>query len=491
MSGGQVEHGEVRMLIGGELGHGADGAQFANLNPADETVLGYTSDASPADFDRAIAAARNAFDNTEWRNDHKLRAQCLRQLHEAVVSEREALRAELIAEAGAPVLMTTMAQLDWPLAENFLYPAELIDQFPWVRDLPDGTLMGLNSRRRVTKEAVGVVAAIVPWNFPFEVTSSKIAQALATGNTVILKPSPDTPWNATRLGRLVVEHTDIPPGVFNVVPCSNNKVAEILLTDPRIDMVSFTGSTAVGKHIVELSAPTLKRTFLELGGKSAMVALPDADAATVAATASFMMMHSGQGCGLTMRILLPQSRYGELVDAVTDAVKLVPYGDPTDPATIAGPLINQRQHDRVLNYIESGRLQGAKITVGGGRPAHLDKGFYVEPTVFRDVDNSMKIAREEIFGPVLTAIPYRDIDDAVSIANDSEYGLAGAVLSENPDAASRVAQRIRAGSIMINGAMSYGADCPFGGYKQSGIGRQNGVEGFEQYLETKAIATPQ
>lgn len=489
MTATSVQAGEARLLIGGELRLAAGGATFDNVNPATEEVLGHTTDAGPADMDAAISAARRAFDGSDWRDDRELRARCLRQLHDAVHQEREALRAELVAEAGTPVFFTSLAQLDWPLADAFLHPATLVEDFSWERDLPDGVLMGMTSHRKVQKEAIGVIAAIVPWNFPFEVTSHKIAQALATGNTVVLKPAPDTPWNATRLGRLVTEQTDIPAGVVNVVPCSNNRVAEQLLVDRRVDMVSFTGSTAVGKRIVELSAQTLKRTFLELGGKSAMIALPDADPAVIAAAAGFSMMHAGQGCGLTMRTLVPQSRYGEFVEAITEAVRVVPYGDPTDPSTISGPQINERQRARVLGYIDAGRAAGAVVTVGGGRPAHLERGFFVEPTVFANVDNGMSIAREEIFGPVLVVIPYRDVDDAVAIANDSDYGLTGSVFSADPEAAAAVGRRIRTGAMTINGAIFYGADAPYGGYKQSGIGRQNGIEGFEQYLETKVVAT--
>ncbi|HVW45234.1 MAG TPA: aldehyde dehydrogenase family protein [Amycolatopsis sp.] len=485
----QTRQGEDRMLVDGELTPSASGARYDNINPATEQVLGQTADATAEDMDRAIAAARRAFDATTWSTDGALRKRCLEQLHAALVEEKEALRAEIIAEAGAPVQTTYIAQLDWPLQDGLLFPASLIETFAWERDLPDPELFGATNHRKVVKEAVGVVAAITPWNFPFEVVINKIAPALAAGNTVVLKPAPDTPWTATRIGRLVHERTDIPAGVFNVVPTSANKVAEQLLTDPRVDLVSFTGSTATGRRVVELSAATMKRTTLELGGKSAMIVLDDADFASTVPQSMAACMHAGQGCALTTRLLVPRARYAEAVEIATATYSQVPYGDPTDPANFAGPLINRRQHERVLGYLEKGKREGARVTVGGGRPEHLDKGFYVQPTVFADVDNGMAIAREEIFGPVLVVIPFDDDADAVRIANDSPYGLAGSVFSASPERADAVARKIRAGSLMVNGGMFYGADAPFGGYKQSGIGRQNGVEGLEQYLQTKTIGS--
>jgi aldehyde dehydrogenase (NAD+) len=338
------------------------------------------------------------------------------------------------------------------------------------------------------KEATGVVGAIVPWNYPFEVTINKIGQALATGNTVILKPAPDTPWNATRIGRLVAERTDFPDGVFQVVPSTDNGVAEDLVTDPRVDLISFTGSTAVGRRIMEKGAPTLKRLFLELGGKSADVVLEDADLAAKLSSAWTVCIHGGQGCVMLTRLLLPRSRYEEGIELMTDGFEKVPYGDPTDPSNFQGPQINGFQRDKILRYVETARDEGARIVTGGKRPAHLDKGYYVEPTLIADVDNSMTVAKEEIFGPVLVVIPFEDDDDAVRIANESNYGLGCGVTSGSEERAVSMARRIRAGTAGVNGGIWYGADAPFGGYKASGIGRQNGLEGFEQYLETKTIA---
>jgi aldehyde dehydrogenase (NAD+) len=483
--------GEVRMLIDGDLVEAMSGKRFDNINPATEEVLGEVADASAEDMQRAIAAARRAFDETDWSTNHVLRKRCLEQLQAALESEREELREELIAEVGTPRMMTFAAQLDWPLEDALLYPAKMIDEFPFERTLGGSEKMGMASRRAVLKEPMGVVGAIVPWNYPVEVTLNKLGPILATGNTVILKPAPDTPWNATRLGRLVAEKTDIPAGVLNVVTSSDHLVGEELTLSPSVDMISFTGSTAVGKRIMEKGAATLKRVFLELGGKSAMIVCDDADFASTVPMASMVCVHAGQGCAMQTRLLLPRPRYDEGVELIAAGMAGVPYGDPQSDAVLMGPVVSARQRDRVLSYIAKGQEEGAKLVFGGGRPSHLPKGWFVEPTLFVDVDNDMTIAQDEIFGPVLCVIPYEDDDDAVRIANDSKYGLSGGVVSASEERATAIARRIRTGSIGVNGGLWYGADSPYGGYKDSGVGRQCGPEGFEQYLETKAIAWPQ
>ena len=480
--------GDPRLLIDGELTEAASGARFDNVNPATEEILGGTADASAEDMGRAIGAARRAFDETDWSTNRALRKRCLEQLHAAIEAEKEELRTELVAEVGCPVIVTYGPQLDAPLEDGLLWPAAEIDRFEWERELPEGHAFGMKARRWVVKEPAGVVGAIIPWNFPFEVTLQKVGQALATGNTMIVKPAPDTPWNATRLGRLIAEKTDIPAGVINVVASSDHLVGEELVIDPRVDLISFTGSTGVGRRIMEKGAATMKRLFLELGGKSADIILDDTDFATRLPGGAMVCMHGGQGCAMPTRMLLPRSRYDEGIEILAEAFRNVPYGDPTDPGNIQGPQISAKQRERVLGYIETGVKEGARLVVGGGRPAHLDKGWFVEPTLFADVENSMTIAREEIFGPVLVVVPFDDDDDAVRIANDNQYGLAGMVTSASEERALAVASRIRAGSLSVNGGVGYGADAPFGGYKASGVGRQNGIEGFLQYLETKTIA---
>jgi aldehyde dehydrogenase (NAD+) len=478
---------ESRLLIDGELVDAESGRRFDNINPATEEVLGQVADGSHQDMGRAITAARRAFDETDWPTNRALRRRCLEQLQEAIESEREEMRAELVAEVGTPVMVTYSAQLDAPMEDAFRWPAKNLEQFQWERQLPGSDAFGIRSRRLVVKEPQGVVGAIIPWNFPFEVTANKLGPILATGNTVVIKPAPDTPWNATRLGRLIAERTDIPAGVVNVVSSSDHLVGEDLTLDPRVDLISFTGSTVTGKRIMEKGAATLKRVFLELGGKSAMIVCDDADFAAVLPTAGAACMHAGQGCALQTRILLPRSRYAEGVEILKAIMLGIPYGDPTDPNILQGPQVSAKQRDRVLSSIKKGVDEGANLVVGGHRPAQFDKGYFVEPTLFTDVDNSMTIAREEIFGPVLAVIAYDDDDDAVRIANDSAYGLSGGVFSASAERAMSIARRIRTGSISVNGGVWYGADGPYGGYKTSGIGRQNGIEGFETYLETKLI----
>jgi aldehyde dehydrogenase (NAD+) len=478
---------ESRLLIDGELVDAESGRRFDNINPATEEVLGQVADGSHRDMGRAITAARRAFDETDWPTNRALRGRCLEQLQEAIEAEREEMRAELVAEVGTPVMVTYSAQLDAPLADAFRWPAKNLEQFQWERELAGSDAFGIRSRRLVVKEPQGVVGAIIPWNFPFEVTANKLGPILATGNTVIIKPAPDTPWNATRLGRLIAERTDIPAGVVNVVSSSDHLVGEDLTLDPRVDLISFTGSTVTGKRIMEKGAATLKRVFLELGGKSAMIVCDDADFAAVLPAAGAACMHAGQGCALQTRILLPRSRYAEGVAVLTAIMQAIPYGDPTDPAIMQGPQVSAKQRERVLSYIKKGVDEGANLAVGGHRPAQFDKGYFVEPTLFTDVDNSMTIAQEEIFGPVLAVIAYDDDNDAVRIANDSSYGLSGGVFSASAERALSIARRIRTGSISVNGGVWYGADGPYGGYKTSGIGRQNGIEGFETYLETKLV----
>jgi aldehyde dehydrogenase (NAD+) len=480
---------EPRMLIDGQLVHAENGATFPNVNPATEEKLGEVADASRNDMRRAIAAARRAFDETDWSSNRELRKHCLTQLQKALETEREELREQLILEAGCPRMTTTRHQLDTPLASALRYPIELMGEFTWEIEMPDAkSEQGEPSARRIWKEPVGVVGAIVPWNFPFEVTINKLGQALATGNTVVLKPAPDTPWNATLLGRLIAEKTDFPPGVVNVVTSSDHLLGEDLTLSPLVDMISFTGSTAVGQRIMEKGAATLKRTFLELGGKSANIILDDAnfDAAVMSGLA--VCFHAGQGCGIPTRMLVPRDRYKEVAERLVAVLRMAPYGDPQRADVMMGPLISAKQRDRVLGYIDKGLGEGATLALGGGRPKAFSKGYYVEPTLFINVDNKMAIAQEEIFGPVLVLIAYDDDDDAVRIANDSRYGLVGSVFSGSLERAQGIARRIRAGVLSINGGAAHGVDMPFGGYKWSGIGRQNGVDGFDQYLETKSIA---
>src|SRR3954470_3283352 len=483
---------EPKMMIDGKLVDGEAGT-FANINPATEEVLGEVADASKADMHRAIDAARRAFDETDWSTNHSFRQRCLLQLQEALESEQEELREELILEVGCPRAITHGPQLDAPLADALRYPAKLIDEYPWETSLGDAlvSVTGVNTTRTVWREPVGVVGAIVPWNFPFEVSIQKIGQALATGNTMVLKPAPNTPYNATRLGRLIAEKTDIPAGVISVVTASDHFVGEELTLSPKVDLISFTGSTVVGKRIMEKGAATMKRLFLELGGKSATIVLEDADFNTACLIGIGPLMHAGQGCAAPTRMLLPRSRYDEGVAILKGIYESQLPGDPQAAETLCGPVISAKQKERVVDYIGKGVHEGATMLVGSTEPPkEFDKGFWVNPTLFTDVDNSMTIAQEEIFGPVLVVIPYEDEEDAIRIANDSVYGLAGNVMSSSLDRSLAVARRLRAGFIGLNGTAGYGADTPFGGYKDSGVGRQNGLVGFSQYTEVKSVAYP-
>jgi len=322
---------ESRMLIDGKLVAGEAGT-FANLNPANEEKLGEVADASKADMQRAIDAARRAFDETAWSTDRALRKRCLLQLHAAIEAEKEQLREELILEVGCPRALTHGPQLDAPFADALTYPARMIDEYPWETDLGETfvALTGQQTARKTWREPVGVVGAITPWNFPFEVSIHKLAQALATGNTLVLKPAPDTPFNATRLGRLIAEHTDIPPGVANVVTASDHLVGEELTLSPKVDMISFTGSTAVGKRIMEKGAATMKRLFLELGGKSATIVLEDAELAAACLIGISPCVHAGQACASPTRLLLPRSRYAEGVAILQAMYAGMAPGDPNE-----------------------------------------------------------------------------------------------------------------------------------------------------------------
>lgn len=480
---------EARLLIDGELREARSGRRLDNISPATGKVIGSSTAAGAADMDAAIGAARRAFDETDWSIDRELRKRCLLQLQAALEAEREELREEIIAEAGAPWMTTVMAQVDWPLDDALLYPTELIDSFTWEREL--GVGKAGDGRRRVVKEPVGVVAAIAPWNYPFEIVANKLGQALATGNTVVLKPDPNTPWTSARIGRLIAEHTDVPAGVVNVVTTPDNAVAELLVTDPRVDLVSFTGSTHVGRLIAREGADTLKRVFLELGGKSAMVILDDADVDAALPNTAQVCFHAGQGCAVNTRLLVPASMYDTVVNKVIELFSMLAPGDPARQDTVLGPVISARQQDRILGFVERAEASGAEILTGGDKPVGLHPelagGYYLTPTLVAGVDNSSEIAREEVFGPVMVVMPYSDDAEALAMANDSDYGLSGSVFSGSPERAMGFANRVRAGSFSVNGGLFYGADAPYGGYRASGVGRQNGIEGFEQYLETKTI----
>jgi len=482
--------GEGRLLIDGVLRPARSGAVFETVNPATGETLGVAADGGAADMDDAIGAARRAFDTTDWSTNVARRVAGIRQLQEAFERNADAIRALTVAETGSPLSFTYSAQLDVPVG-SLGWVADLAESYAWETDLGTAEPLGIPSHRWVRREATGVVGAITPWNVPHQINLAKLGPALAAGNTVVLKPAPDTPWCATVLGRLVAEETDIPPGVVNVVPSSDHTLGAVLSTDPRVDQVSFTGSTATGRKVMASAAETIKKVFLELGGKSAFVILDDADLRGACATAAFTVCtHAGQGCAITTRLLVPRSRFDEAVESTSKVMAMLPAADPTDPGTMCGPLISSRQRDRVEGYLALAEEEGGSFVLGGGRPEGLDHGFFVEPTLIVGLANSSRVAQEEIFGPVLVVIPHDGDDDAVALANDSTYGLSGSVWGGDRDRAVGVANRIRTGTVGVNGGLWFSPDVPFGGYRQSGVGRESGVAGFEEYLETKSLAEP-
>jgi aldehyde dehydrogenase (NAD+) len=479
-----------RLLIDGDLVAAEGGRTYETVNPSTGHVLGTAADATPADALRAIAAARRAFDTTDWATDQAFRSRCLHQLHQALVDHKDELRELVVAEIGLPTMLTNGPGVDAPV-EMVGWYADLLDRYEFTEELGEAEVRGGMHRRWVEKEPVGVVAAIVPYNYPVQITLAKLVPALAAGCTVVVKGPPQTPWVTSALASIIAEGTDIPAGVVNVLTSQSVEVGELLVTDPRVDSVSFTGSTAIGRRIMAAAGPTVKRVFLELGGKSAFVVMDDADLGLAAMIAGFTVCsHAGQGCAITTRMLVPETKLAEVVELVSSTMAGVPYGDPTDPGNMMGPLISAEQRDKVDGYVQDAVAAGAKLVLGGRRPEHLPDGFFYEPTLLTDVDPDAAIAQDEIFGPVLVVLPYRDDDDAVAIANNSIFGLSGTVFGTDVDRATSVARRLRVGTVSVNGGMWYAPDAPFGGYKQSGIGREMGVPGLEEYLETKTLAVP-
>ena len=477
------------LLIDGKRVGAASGKTYDNVNPADESILGQAADAGGEDASAAVTSARRAFDAMDWRTDVALRQRCLRELQEALLAEKEHLYDITVAEGGCPRSLLEPVQIDPPI-DGMSFMIDLAGSYEYDRPLPNRETWGMSVKRSVRRAPIGVVAAITPWNFPLMLNLAKIVPALAAGCTVVLKAAPDTPWNAAMLGRLIAERTSFPPGVINILTSgSSAEVGEVLTGHPDVDLITFTGSTVTGRRIMERAASTVKRVFLELGGKSAAVALTDADIAVAASvTATQAMMHSGQGCTLTTRLLVHRDHLELATQVAAATIADTVHGDPQDPSVVAGPLINARQRDKVLDLIESGKQEATLVV--GGQPSKFAKGYYVAPTLFTNVPPTSRISREEIFGPVLAITAYETEAEALALANDSIYGLAGAVFSADPDRAQQFADRIEAGNVSINGAIWLAPDSPFGGHKQSGIGYEHGLEGFEEYLSVKTVAWP-
>ena len=474
-----------RLFIGGEWVEPAGSKVIDVISPHSEERVGRVPEGTEGDIDRAVQAARQAFDQGEWpRLSPAERIDAVQRFCDIYAARMMDMAEVITVEMGSPISFSQLAQgpAPWMMLNAFLQVAR---EYPW-EERRQGVL---GSDIIVRREPVGVVGAIVPWNVPQFVTMSKLAPALLSGCTIVIKPSPETPLDGFFMAELL-EEAGIPKGVVSVIP-AGREVGEHLVRHPGVDKIAFTGSTAAGRRIAGICGEQLKRVSLELGGKSAAIVLDDADLAmTVEGLKFASLMNSGQACVAQTRILAPRSRYDEVVEAVGGMVGGLAVGDPHDPATEVGPLVAKRQQERVEKYIALGQEEGAKLVVGGnGMPKGLEKGWYVQPTVFAGVDNTMRIAQEEIFGPVLAVIPFDDVDDAVRIANDSEYGLAGSVWTADVEQGLDVARRVRTGTYGVN---QYTMDfiAPFGGYKASGIGREFGKEGLEHYLELKSIAPP-
>jgi aldehyde dehydrogenase (NAD+) len=474
-----------RLFIGGEWVEPAGTGTIDVISPHSEELVGRVPEGTAADIDRAVAAARDAFDNGEWpRLSPEERIAAVQKFSEVYAAHIPDMAAVITEEMGSPISFSSLAQspAPWMMLNTFL---QIAAEYPW-EERRQGVL---GSDVIVRREPAGVVGAIVPWNVPQFVIMSKLAPALIAGCTIVVKPSPETPLDAFLMAELLDE-AGIPKGVVSVIP-AGREVGEHLVRHPGVDKIAFTGSTAAGRRIASICGEQLKRVSLELGGKSAAIILDDADlAATIEGLKFASLMNNGQACVAQTRILASRDRYDEVVDAVSGMVGALAVGDPQDEATEVGPLVAERQQERVEKYIAVGQEEGAKVTVGGnGRPSGLENGWYVKPTVFSDVDNSMRIAREEIFGPVLAVIPYADTEDAVRIANDSDYGLAGSVWTGDIDQGLDIARRVRTGTYGVN---QYTMDfiAPFGGYKGSGLGREFGVEGLSHYVELKSIVPP-
>ncbi|MFF5263088.1 aldehyde dehydrogenase [Actinomadura viridis] len=471
-----------RLFIGGQWTIPAGTGTIDVISPHTEEVVGRVPDGTPADMDAAVAAARAAFDHGPWpRMTPAERAEVLGRLS-AIYAERQQAMADLVTEQmGSPILFSIFGQAALPQMV-LQYYADLAATFTWDEERP-----GMLGPVTVTREPVGVVAAIYPWNVPQFTLMLKLAPALIAGCTVVAKPSPEAPLDAYLLAEWIQE-AGLPPGVVNFVP-AGRETGAYLVEHPGIDKVAFTGSTAAGREIGAACGRLLRPATLELGGKSAAIICQDADLdVTIEGLKMASLMNNGQACAAQTRILAPRSRYDEVADALAAMVSGLAVGDPADYGTEIGPMVARRQQERVENYIRIGQDEGAKLLTGGLTRPH-DQGWYVAPTVFADVGNGMRIAREEIFGPVLVLIPYEDEDDAITIANDSDYGLGGSVWTSDVDHGVDLARRVRTGSCGVN-LYVLDPNTPFGGYKSSGLGRELGPEGLNPYLEYKAIPRP-
>lgn len=475
-----------QLYVDGRFVDGESGETRPTINPSTEEPIALVPVATAEDARRAVAAARRAFDSGVWSDMAvKDRAKILMKIVDRLRERQDELAQIESADAGATIRKTSM--MDIPIGiEHFRTMVELGEGIPAYEPLPWVDMPAV-SWNFVNREPIGVCAGVVPWNLPFMIAIWKIAPALIMGNCLVLKPASDTPLTALEIAAAAAE-CGLPPGVLNVVTGPGSIVGEELCTNPAVDKVAFTGSTETGRRVMQLAAGTVKKVTLELGGKSPTIVCDDADLSVAVDGALFAtFFHSGQLCESGTRCFVPESLYDDFMDRICERVKCITVGDTADYETSMGPLISAAQLSRVMRYIEIGLKEGAELVCGGGRPAGMDRGFFVEPTIFTGVDHTSTIAREEIFGPVLAVIKYRDLDEAVRMANDSEYGLGGAVFSRDIPKAIDIAKKIRTGTVWINDYHLINALAPFGGYKQSGVGRELGPHGLLEYTQAKHI----
>jgi acyl-CoA reductase-like NAD-dependent aldehyde dehydrogenase len=473
---------EYELYINGEFKGSADGKAFDSINPFDQSTVARVARAGVPDAQRAIAGARRAFDEGPWpRMSRDERSAMLKAVSDKIHERKKDLVALEVDDSGSTI---RKAGEDVYLSARNMHYFSKLAAMELIEPL-DGLSKPGFSQNMIVREPIGVVAAIIPWNFPLKMAIWKLGPALAAGNTVVLKPSELTPVTAMEVAKIVHE-IGFPPGVVNIIPGFGEDVGEEMVQNPMVDKIAFTGSTEVGKRVMSSAASTLKKCTLECGGKSANIVLDDAAVDLAVDGALYAIFyHQGQCCEAGTRLFLPSTLHDEFVGKMIEKTKRMVVGDPKDPKTDIGPLISEKQRQRVLNYIKSGLEQGAQLLIGGKIP---DKeGFFVEPTIFTNVKNSMTIAREEIFGPVLSVIRYNTVEEAIVLANDSIYGLAGGVWSRDNDKAMHVAKQLRAGTVWINEWHLISEKAPFGGYKQSGIGREFGIDGLKEYTETKHL----
>lgn len=479
--------GVETMLIDGELVHGAGDSPITNVDPTTGATLGTASSADAADLDRAIAAARRAFDESSWRHDLEFRRHCLGQLADGLERHAADLVAVVVAELGSSVRLASNVQVG-PVPDKIRQIVELAGPCLEPEQLADFELGGMRHARQIRHEAIGVVGAITPWNIPLDIAAAKVAGALAAGNTLVLKPSPETPWIGNLLGRIAAEHTDLPAGVLNVVTSADHTLGARLVDDPRVDAVSFTGSTETGRKVAASGAAALKRVHLELGGKSPNIVLDDIDlAATVPIAAALGCFNTGQSCILPSRLLVPAARLDECVELAAQGMASVPVGDPASADTFMGPLVSAAHRTRVADSVRQGLGSGGRVVVGGAHDPEAP-GFFYPATLVAGAPADSPLVQEEIFGPVVVVQAYDDLDDAIRVANSTPFGLAGYVWGSDPERIDRVASSLRAGMIGVNGGNFTAGDMPFGGVGHSGIGREWGAAGILEFTEIKTVS---